>query len=90
MNSREYGEQNVGLITGDRVITIMQTYSCNNRSTTNMIHENNDRVKEIKYIILDEIHYISNKIGTVWEEVIIFKHKGTKLIGLSATIPQYR
>jgi superfamily II RNA helicase len=86
---REYGEQNVGLITGDRVINDnANILVVTTEVLRNMIHENNDRVKEIKYIILDEIHYISNEDrGTVWEEVIIFKHKGTKLIGLSATIP---
>ena len=54
----------------------------------NMIHEDPEKVEDIKYIILDEIHYINNESrGTVWEEVIIFKPKNTKIIGLSATIP---
>lgn len=86
---REYGEENVGLVTGDRVINEdANILVVTTEVLRNMIHEDHERVKEIKYIILDEIHYINNEDrGTVWEEVIIFKHEGTKIIGLSATIP---
>lgn len=86
---KEFGEETVGLITGDRVINdkapilIMTT-----EILRNMMHEDPHKVDNIKYIIFDEIHYLNDvERGTVWEESIIFKQKGTKIIGLSATIP---
>ena len=43
---------------------------------------------KLAYIILDEIHYINDRDrGTVWEEIIIFRDKKTKILGLSATVP---
>lgn len=86
---KEFGEENVGLITGDRVINdsapilVMTT-----EILRNMMHEDPDKVDNIKYIIFDEIHYLKDEDrGTVWEESIIFKNKNSKIIGLSATIP---
>lgn len=86
---REYGEENVGLITGDMVINqdadilVMTT-----EILRNMMAEDPEKVKDIKFIILDEIHYINDEErGTVWEEIIILKNPNTRIIGLSATIP---
>ncbi len=86
---REYGEESVGLITGDRVINEnANILVVTTEVLRNIIHEDHERVEDIKYIILDEIHYINNESrGTVWEEVIIFKPKNARIIGLSATIP---
>ena len=86
---KEFGEEMVGLITGDRVINdkapilIMTT-----EILRNMLHEDPYKIDNVKYIIFDEIHYLNDvERGTVWEESIIFKPKDTKIIGLSATIP---
>ncbi|MGI5840218.1 MAG: DEAD/DEAH box helicase [bacterium] len=86
---REYGTENVGLITGDRVVN--QTAGILVVTTEilrNLMHESPERVENIRYIILDEIHYMNDEErGTVWEEIIIFKRPTMRLIGLSATIP---
>ena len=86
---KEYGEENVGLVTGDRVINKdANILVVTTEVLRNMIHENYEETKMIRYIILDEIHYISDEErGTVWEEIVIFKHKDARIIGLSATIP---
>ena len=83
-----YGED-VGLVTGDHTlrrdapILVMTT-----EVLRNMIHEDPSVLEPVDYIVLDEIHYLSNEQrGTVWEEVMIFKPPGIKILGLSATIP---
>jgi len=87
--SKMYGAENVGLITGDRVINqdagiIVATTEV----LRNMMHEDRERIADIETIILDEIHYLGDKErGTVWEEIIIFKNKEARILGLSATIP---
>ena len=87
-----YGEDKVGLLTGD--ISINQdapVLLVTTEILRNMLHESPDRVKDLAYIILDEIHYINDRDrGTIWEEIIIFRDKNTKLLGLSATIPNAR
>lgn len=86
---KEYGDLCVGLITGDRVInSSADILVVTTEVLRNMIQENQEDIEDIKYIILDEIHYISNEErGMVWEEIIIFKPKKTRIIGLSAAIP---
>lgn len=84
-----YGEDKVGLVTGD--ITINQEAPLLLVTTEilrNILHEDPERISDLAYIILDEIHYINDRDrGTVWEEIIIFRNKETKILGLSATIP---
>jgi superfamily II RNA helicase len=84
-----YGEERVGIITGDVVInpeapvTLMTT-----EIFRNILHQDPKRVEGITHIIFDEIHYLSDEDrGTVWEESIIFMPPGMRLLGLSATIP---
>lgn len=86
---REYGADNVGLITGDRVINqTADILVVTTEILRNLMHESPERVENIRYIILDEIHYMNDEErGTVWEEIIIFKRPAMRLIGLSATIP---
>lgn len=86
---REYGADNVGLITGDRVINqAAGILVVTTEILRNLMHESPERVENIRYIILDEIHYMNDEErGTVWEEIIIFKRPVMRLIGLSATIP---
>lgn len=87
--SREYGEENVGLMTGDIVINpsakvlIMTT-----EIYRNMVISNEKEVKDVVYVIFDEIHYINDvERGYVWEESIIYSPKTTRFLCLSATIP---
>ena len=87
-----YGEERVGIITGDVVIrpeadvTLMTT-----EIFRNILHQDPGRLAGISHVIFDEIHYLSDEDrGTVWEESIIFMPEGMRLLGLSATIPNAR
>jgi superfamily II RNA helicase len=82
----------VGIITGDVVINdnapvlIMTT-----EILRNIIFDNIDRLKDVHYVIFDEIHYIDDvERGTVWEECIIFAPQHINFLCLSATIPNLR
>ena len=86
---RQYGEQNVGILTGDSqknpdaLILIMTT-----EIYRNMVIIDDPFVREISYVIFDEIHYINDiERGYVWEESIIFSKPNARILCLSATIP---
>jgi len=85
----EYGEKNVGIMTGDVVVNpnahliIMTT-----EIYRNMLLTNDPMIETISYVIFDEIHYMSDpERGTIWEESIIFSPKTVRFLCLSATIP---
>lgn len=87
-----YGEERVGIITGDVVIrpdadvTLMTT-----EIFRNILHQDPERLEGISHVVFDEIHYLSDEDrGTVWEESIIFMPESMRLLGLSATIPNAR
>ncbi|OUM68019.1 hypothetical protein PIROE2DRAFT_19938 [Piromyces sp. E2] len=79
----------VGLITGD--ITINPNASCLVMTTEilrSMLYRSNDIIKEISWVIFDEIHYMQHlERGVVWEETIILIPSQIRFIFLSATIP---
>ncbi|MFC1524934.1 DEAD/DEAH box helicase [Planctomycetota bacterium] len=84
---QNYGER-IGIMTGDVVINqdapamIMTTEIFRNIS-----FDAPQRLKNISYVIFDEVHFLSDEDrGTVWEESIIFAPKHIKFIALSATI----
>ena len=83
------GEDAVGILTGDVVINpeapilIMTT-----EIFRNMLQEDVERVRDVRYVIFDEIHYIDDpERGSVWEESLIFMPEFMRFLGLSATIP---
>src|SRR3989344_3891147 len=87
--SRDYGEKNVGLLTGDVVrnssapILIMTT-----EIYRNMVLADDPAIRDVSYVIFDEIHYINDvERGYVWEESIIFSPPHIRMLCLSATIP---
>ena len=87
--SRIYGEENVGILTGDvqknpdALILIMTT-----EIYRNMVLSNDTFISDISYVIFDEIHYINDiERGYVWEESIIFSKPNVRVLCLSATIP---
>ena len=84
-----YGEDRVGLVTGDTVINqTAPVLMVTTEILRNIIHDDPERIKNLAYIILDEIHYIGDRDrGTVWEEIIMFRDPQTKILGLSATVP---
>src|SRR5258708_21269869 len=89
---REYGESKVGLVTGentindDAPIVVMTT-----EILRNLIYEDPARLDLVAYVVLDEVHYIDDfPRGSVWEELVIQAPRTLKMVGLSATIGNYR
>lgn len=87
--SKDYGEENVGLLTGDVAknphapVLIMTT-----EVYRNMAMVNDETIEHVSYVVFDEIHYINDEErGTVWEESIIFSKPEVRMLCLSATIP---
>ncbi|MBT1164824.1 DEAD/DEAH box helicase [Bifidobacterium felsineum] len=83
-----YGPDKVGLLTGDTSINseadivVMTT-----EVLRNMIYERSTTLTALRYVILDEVHYLADRFrGPVWEEVIIHLPKTVKIVGLSATV----
>jgi antiviral helicase SKI2 len=53
----------------------------------NMLYRNADIIRNIEWVIFDEIHYINNEErGVVWEETIIMLPEHIGLVMLSATV----
>lgn len=88
---RELQEEftDVGLMTGD--VTINPEASCLVMTTEilrNMLYRGSEVIREVHWIIFDEIHYMRDKErGVVWEETIILLPKHVRMVFLSATIP---
>ena len=89
---RAYGEETVGLVTGENTINddapvvVMTT-----EILRNLIYEDPGRLDLVRYVVLDEVHYIDDfPRGSVWEEIVIQAPLTIKLVGLSATIGNYR
>ncbi len=87
-----YGTEKVGLLTGDNSINaeapvvIMTT-----EVLRNMIYERSTALYGLSYVVLDECHYLMDPFrGPVWEEIIIHLPAEVKIIGLSATVSNYR
>ncbi len=83
----EFGD--VGLMTGD--ITVSPSASCLVMTTEilrNMLYNGSSVMREVAWVIFDEIHYMRDKDrGVVWEETIILLPDTVKYVFLSATIP---
>lgn len=79
----------VGLMTGD--VTINQTASCLVMTTEilrSMLYRGSEVMREVSWVVFDEIHYMRDKErGVVWEETIILLPDTVKFVFLSATIP---
>ncbi|RIA97496.1 rRNA-processing arch domain-containing protein [Glomus cerebriforme] len=80
----------VGLMTGD--VTIRPEASCLVMTTEIlllMLYRGNDLImREVSWVVFDEIHYMRDKVrGVVWEETIILLPHQVRFVFLSATIP---
>ncbi|KAI9851279.1 MAG: hypothetical protein M1838_004113 [Thelocarpon superellum] len=79
----------VGILTGD--IQIRPEASCLIMTTEilrSMLYRGADLIREVEYVIFDEVHYVNDlERGVVWEEVIIMLPDHVTLILLSATVP---
>jgi superfamily II RNA helicase len=89
---KSYGEDKVGLVTGDVVInSSAQILIMTTEIYRNMLVTRDKSVENISYIIFDEIHYINDiERGTVWEESVIFSPNSIRFLCLSATVPNAR
>ncbi|HET6964026.1 MAG TPA: DEAD/DEAH box helicase [Acidimicrobiales bacterium] len=83
-----HGAGRVGLLTGDNAINgeapvvVMTT-----EVLRNMIYAGAHALGGLRYVILDEVHYLQDPYrGAVWEEVIIHLDPAVKLVCLSATV----
>ena len=79
----------VGLMTGD--VTINPHASCLVMTTEilrSMLYRGSEVVREVKWVVYDEIHYMRDKErGVVWEESIVMLPNTVRFVFLSATIP---
>uniref|UniRef100_A0A674GF20 RNA helicase n=1 Tax=Taeniopygia guttata TaxID=59729 RepID=A0A674GF20_TAEGU len=84
--------QDVGLMTGD--VTINPRASCLVMTTEilrSMLYRGSEVMREVAWVIFDEIHYMRDtERGVVWEETIILLPDNVHYVFLSATIPNAR
>nr|WCZ58663.1 exosome RNA helicase MTR4 [Seculamonas ecuadoriensis] len=94
LSNQKYRELNeefkdVGLMTGD--VTINPNASCLVMTTEilrSMLYRGSEILREVAWVIFDEIHYMRDKErGVVWEETIILLPDKVRFVFLSATIP---
>jgi ATP-dependent RNA helicase HelY len=85
---RVHGVDKVGLLTGDNSINgdapivVMTT-----EVLRNMIYAASPTLAGLRYVVLDEVHYLQDQYrGPVWEEVIIHTPPEVDLVCLSATV----
>ena len=85
---RAYGEDRVGLLTGDNSINgaapivVMTT-----EVLRNMMYAGSADLDDVGVVVLDEVHYLQDPArGGVWEEIIIHLDRHIPLVALSATI----
>lgn len=85
---RRYGDDQVGLLTGDNninkaaPIVVMTT-----EVLRNMIYERSGALDDLAFVVMDEVHYLADRIrGPVWEEIIIQLPEHVRIISLSATV----
>jgi ATP-dependent RNA helicase HelY len=85
---RRYDSESVGLLTGDNAvngnapIVVMTT-----EVLRNMLYAGSATLKDLGYVVLDEVHYLADRSrGAVWEEVIIHLPESVRVVALSATV----
>ncbi|MBO8194976.1 DEAD/DEAH box helicase [Streptomyces oryzae] len=85
---KRYGSAKVGLLTGDNSvnseapIVVMTT-----EVLRNMLYAGSKSLLGLGYVVMDEVHYLSDRFrGAVWEEVIIHLPESVTIVSLSATV----
>jgi len=85
---RRYGPEKIGLLTGDQSINgdadvvVMTT-----EVLRNMLYANSDALHGLSYVVMDEVHFLADRMrGAVWEEVILHLPDDVLLVSLSATV----
>ncbi len=86
--AERFGAHRVGLLTGDTSINsdapvvVMTT-----EVLRNMIYANSGTLKNLGFVVMDEVHYLADRFrGAVWEEVIIGLAPSVQVVSLSATV----
>ncbi|KAJ0987857.1 hypothetical protein J5N97_006213 [Dioscorea zingiberensis] len=83
------GKFDVGLLTGD--VSLKPEASCLIMTTEilrSMLYRGADIIRDIEWVIFDEVHYVNDvERGVVWEEVIIMLPRHVNVVLLSATVP---
>jgi len=83
-----YGEETVGLLTGDTSVNASaRVVVMTTEVLRNMLYGQRDATRDLRYVVMDEVHYLADRFrGAVWEEVIIHLPRTVGLISLSATV----
>jgi len=88
-----YGDENVGLLTGDRKINknapivLMTTEVYRNMMMQDKMNNHNPILKDLKTVVFDELHYLNDEDrGGVWEQSILLTKPKTQILGLSGTM----
>jgi ATP-dependent RNA helicase HelY len=83
-----YGESKVGLLTGDTSINSeAQIVVMTTEILRNMIYSNSSTIDKLKFVVMDEVHYLADKFrGAVWEEILIHLPESVQVVSLSATV----
>lgn len=85
----DFEDIEIGLLTGD--VQINPNADCLIMTTEilrSMLYKGADLIRDVEFVIFDEVHYINDaERGVVWEEVIIMLPPHVKFILLSATVP---
>jgi ATP-dependent RNA helicase HelY len=84
----KYGEAKVGLLTGDTSINSeAQIVVMTTEILRNMIYANSATIEKLRYVVMDEVHYLADKFrGAVWEEILIHLSDKVQVVSLSATV----
>lgn len=76
-------------MTGD--VTLNENAFCLVMTTEilrSMLYRGSEIVREVAWVIMDEVHYMRDRErGVVWEETIILLNQNVRFVFLSATIP---
>ncbi len=88
-----YGENNIGLITGDKKINItapiliMTTEVYRNMVVKDNFETKNPILDNLKTVVFDELHYLGDvDRGGVWEQSIMFTDPKVQILSLSGTM----
>ena len=82
-----YGEERVGLLTGERRLNARApVVVATTEILRNALYGEERAVPDV--VVLDEAHYLADpERGTAWEEILLLAAPATRLLLLSATIP---
>ena len=86
--SNQFGEENVGLLTGDHSIrSDSKVLVMTTEVLRNMLYSPRGVPEDLAFVVLDEIHFLEDPYrGAVWEEIILTLPKRVLIVALSATV----